>query len=97
MCGLLIFYFAILSLSSIQRNKLPSFSIVLWEIGMCKKPFEEIEADINIVGYVLKSFRPKPIPTDAPLEYIEIMKQSWSLDSSSHPTIEVVQEKLHKS
>jgi len=65
---------------------------------MRKKPFEEIENedDIFVVEHIIKGGRPKPLPTDAPVEYIELMTQGWSGHISTRPTIEIMREKLHK-
>ncbi|CAB5322182.1 unnamed protein product [Rhizophagus irregularis] len=73
------------------------FSITLWEIGTRKKPFEEIEDDIDVVDYVVKnSGRPTPFPINGPKEYNELITQSWSSHAGTRPTIEVMREKLRK-
>ncbi|CAG8685840.1 298_t:CDS:1, partial [Dentiscutata heterogama] len=72
------------------------FSIVLWEIGTRKIPFNEIKDDIEVtISVIEKNYRPTPDPPDAPLEYIKIIKQGWSIDKLDRPTIMEIREKLH--
>lgn len=89
----------------LKRNFVPyskkcdiyGFSITLMEFGTRKKPFEEMEDDIDVVDYVVKDGkRPTPFPTDGPKEYNELIMQSWSAHAGTRPTIEVMREKLHK-
>ncbi|CAG8644798.1 8971_t:CDS:2 [Acaulospora morrowiae] len=72
-----------------------SFSIVLWEIGTREKPFKEI-ADFEVKKHVIEGGRPTPIPTDAPPDYIKLMKEGWSGESKRRPHVQDMRERLHK-
>ncbi|GBC06224.1 hypothetical protein RclHR1_00670016 [Rhizophagus clarus] len=71
-------------------------SITLWEIGTRKMPYEEIEVDVDVADYVINDGRPKPFPTGGPVEYNDLIKQSWSARAGARPSIEVIREDLHK-
>ncbi|PKK71393.1 hypothetical protein RhiirC2_428026 [Rhizophagus irregularis] len=66
--------------------------MIMWELTTGRKPFFNIEHDINLIYQIIDEKRPKrpEITTDAPKCFTNLMKQCWYSDPSKRPSITTI-------
>ncbi|PKK72597.1 kinase-like protein [Rhizophagus irregularis] len=70
-----------------------SIGMLMWEISSGQPPFINFENDCELALKIINGMRPKIVP-GTPLEYKEIMEQSWDADPTKRPDIKTLYSKI---
>jgi len=76
-----------------HKSDVYSFSIILWELMACKKPYDGLNRDSFYEQVVHGGGRP-PIHRKWPKELSNLMVDCWSVDIESRPTFEQILTRL---
>ncbi|GBB98692.1 hypothetical protein RclHR1_00330019 [Rhizophagus clarus] len=69
--------------------------MIMWELTTGRKPFDDVEHEINLVYKILDGERPE-ITEDTPDCYANLMKSCWDSDPKKRPTITEVRKTFGK-
>src|SRR6266542_2243388 len=70
-----------------------SFSMIMWELMTGRKPFWDQNDLTDLMIKIHDGLRP-PIVTNAPKDYIKLMKECWNSNPDKRPTAADIREKL---
>ncbi|EXX55436.1 Ssk22p [Rhizophagus irregularis DAOM 197198w] len=75
-----------------KESDIYSLGMIMWELTTGRKPFFNIEHDINLIYQIIDEKRPKrpEITTDAPKCFTNLMKQCWYSDPLKRPSITTI-------
>lgn len=72
-----------------------SFGVILYEIVAREIPYKNMNAAQVSVAVLTRGLRPGPIPADAPVAYVALMKACWDTDPANRPPFSFIVEKLN--
>jgi hypothetical protein len=67
--------------------------MVMWELMTGKRPFWDLNHDVNLVIDICDGVRPS-IVTNAPEGYIELMQECWRHDPKRRPIASDIESKI---
>jgi serine/threonine protein kinase len=74
-----------------KESDIYSLGMVMWELTAGRKPFANIEHDINLIYQIIDGQRPE-ITTDTPECFANLIKSCWDSDPFRRPTIRRIRE-----
>ncbi|GBB90991.1 hypothetical protein RclHR1_18080001 [Rhizophagus clarus] len=69
--------------------------MIMWELTTGRKPFDNVEHDINLIHKILDGERPE-ITEDTPECYANLMKSCWNPDPKKRPIITEIRKTIGK-
>jgi serine/threonine protein kinase len=78
-----------------KASDIYSFGMIMWEFMTARRPFWDRNHDIELIIDISDGLRP-PIVTNAPEDYIKLMKECWHSDPDKRPIATDLYDRINK-